>query len=256
MSGRLTGRTALVTGGVTGLGRAVSLALSEAGAGVIVTGRSHAEAGEDLVRNLSSKGAKAAFFLADAGSEQDVARTFQKIHSEFGRLDILVNTAGPYVFEKLSLVDYDKDTFEGVVAGNLTSVFLHCREAIPLMAREGFGRILNFAFDRAGHFPPWPYRAPYAAAKSGVVSLSLSLAREVAHQKITVNVICPGRIVDPYKDASIALARQARSSKVPIGRPGSGEDIARVVCFLADPDADYLTGNVINVDGGEDVLHE
>lgn len=256
MSGRLFERTALVTGGVSGLGRAVSMALGEAGASVVVTGRSHTEEGEALVRGLAAKGARATFLQADAGREEDVVRTFHKIDAEFGRLDILVNTAGPYVFEKRSLVEYDKNTFEGLVTGNLTSVFLHCREAIPLMAREGFGRILNFAFDRAGHFPPWPQRAPYAAAKSGVVSLSMSLAREVAHQKITVNVICPGRIVDPYKDASIAEARKSRSGKVPIGRPGSGEDIARVVCFLADPDADYLTGNVINVDGGEDVLHE
>lgn len=251
----LQGRVALITGGARGLGRAVARSLAEAGSDVVVTTRADAAAGEKAAGELEELGVRALFVLADAAQPDGVGRTFEAIDRTFDRLDILVNAAGPYVFDRRRTTDYTDADWQGLLEGNLTSVFRHVREAVPRMSRGRFGRIVSFGFDGAGRLPAWPGRAPYAAFKEGVVSLSLSLAREVGGFGITVNVVCPGRIVDPYKESRIAEVRRLASDKVPIGRPGSGEDVGRLVAFLAHPDSDYLTGNVIDVDGGEDVLH-
>lgn len=255
LEGPLAGRVALVSSGARGLGRAVVRHLAEAGAHVVLTSAHDEKAGRAAEAEIRSLGGHALFVKADAGVKDDVGRTFGEVDATFGRLDILVNAAGPYVFERLPLVEYTDADWHRLLDGNLTSVFHHVREAVPRMRKANFGRIVNFGFDGAGRLPPWPGRAPYAAFKEGVVSLSLSLAREVAPFGITVNVVCPGRIVEPHKTARIADVRNLGSDRVPVGRPGSGEDVARVVAFLCHPDSDFLTGNVIDVDGGEDVLH-
>jgi len=251
----LHGRVALVTSGAKGLGKAVSRALAEAGADVAVTVRSHVEASRDMEREVRSLGREILVVRADAGREDEVEAVFREVDRRFGRLDILVNAVGPYVFERRELADYDLVTWRSLFEGNLTSVFLHARAAVPRMERGHFGRIVNFGFAEAAHLPPWPYRAPYAAFKEGVVSLSRSLAREVAQRGITVNVIAPGRILDPFKEARIEEAQSEGPGLSPVGRTGTGEDVGRVVAFLADPRSDFLTGNVIQIDGGEDVLH-
>ncbi len=255
LEGPLAGRVALVCGGARGLGRAVVRQLVDQGADVVITGAHDDAAGREAEAAVTGLGGRALFIRADAGDAGDVERTFAAVDDAFGRLDILVNAVGPYVFERLPIVDYTDAEWQRLLDGNLTSVFRHVRMAVPRMQRGRFGRIVNFGFDGAGRLPPWPGRAPYAAFKEGVVSLSLSLAREVAPLGITVNVVCPGRIVDPHKDGRIADVRKLASDRVPIGRPGSGEDVARVVAFLCHPDSDFITGNVVDVDGGEDVLH-
>lgn len=255
MSLPLEGRVALVTSGATGVGVAVVRSLAEAGADVALTSRSHPEAGERLAGEIRSMGRESLVIRADAGHDADVKATFAEVDARFGRLDILVNAAGPYVFKRVPLAQYETETWRSLFEGNLHAVFLHVREAVPRMAMGRFGRIVNFGFDESAWLPSWPYRAPYAAFKEGVVSLSRSLAREVAPQGITVNVVCPGRIMEPFKEARITDAVREGSQVAPIGRSGTGEDIGRVVAFLADPASDFITGNVIQIDGGEDVLH-
>lgn len=255
MQGPLAQRVALVSGGARGLGRAVVRLLVQAGADVVVTGAHDEEAGRAAEAEVVRAGRRGLFVKADAARGEDVERTFAAVDDAFGRLDILVNAVGPYVFDRVPLAEYTDADWRRLFDGNLTSVFRHVRAAVPRMREGRFGRIVNFAFDGAGGLPPWPGRAPYAAFKEGVVSLSRSLAREVAPHGITVNVVCPGRIVDPHKEGRIADVRGIASARVPIGRPGSGEDVARVVAFLCHPDSDFVTGSVIDVNGGEDVLH-
>ncbi len=243
-------RVALVTGGLRGLGLAVGQRLSADGMRVYLTGRRPTES---TPTGLSGSPALK-LMVADAGDPEATARLLSEIERQEGRLDVLVNAAGPYVPERRELKDYSRDEVAALFSANALAVAEHCRLAVPLMAKGGFGRIVNFGYDGAGRLTPWPLRTAYAAAKAAVVGLTLSLAQEVAAHGITVNAICPGRIDDPWKTRSIAEARQGRASVgAPIGRPGCGEDVARLVAFLVLADSDYLTGCVIDVNGGEDV---
>jgi 3-oxoacyl-[acyl-carrier protein] reductase len=137
-----------------------------------------------------------------------------------------------------------------MVEGNLSSVFYLVREVVPVMRKQGRGRIITFGFAEAEQAPPWPGFGAYAAAKTGLVTLTRTLAQEEAAHGITVNMVVPGDIRDPYKEAPITSARGVRDPRNPVGRPGTGEDLARVVRFLAHPDADFITGAVIPVTGG------
>ncbi|MHB1506399.1 MAG: SDR family oxidoreductase [Sulfobacillus sp.] len=250
------GRTmvALVTGGVHGLGQAVCQRLSADGMRVYATGRRPAETlGARASRAVAGRGSVQTV-VADAGDAEATGRLFAEIERREGHLDVLVNAAGPFVSERRALADYSSTEVSALFAGNALAVAEHCRLAIPLMAKDGFGRIINFGYDGAGRLAPWPYRTAYAAAKAAVVALTLSLAQEVASDGITVNAICPGRIDDPWKERSIAQARRrGAAAAAPIGRPGCGEDVARLIAFLIEPDSDYLTGCVIDLNGGEDV---
>lgn len=243
-------KVALVTGGVHGLGLAVCQSLHADGMRVYTTGRRAAEPAP-----LTQSGTQPIeVVVADAGDPEATGRLFSEIEQREGRLDVLINAAGPYVRERRELADYSAAEVSSLFAGNALAVAEHCRLAVPLMARGGFGRIINFGYDGAGRLNPWPYRTAYGAAKAAVVALTLSLAQEVAAHGITVNAICPGRIDDPWKERSIAEARRERTAgAAPIGRPGCGEDVARLVAFLLQPDSDYLTGCVIDLNGGEDV---
>ncbi len=246
-------QVALVTGGVSGLGWAVSCALAARGLVVYSTGRRNTEAAAAAAAGREG-GGRIVVELADAADARATADLFSRIEAAHGRLDVLVNAAGPYVSARRPLAEYSREEVADLLTGNALAAADYCRLAVPLMAQGGFGRIVNFGFDGAGRLEPWPYRTAYAAAKAAVIELTLSLAREVAPSGITVNAICPGRIDRPWKERTIAEAREAPDqARAPIGRPGTGEDVARLVCFLVEPDSDYLTGCVIDLNGGEDV---
>ncbi|MDA8354350.1 MAG: SDR family oxidoreductase, partial [Firmicutes bacterium] len=134
----------------------------------------------------------------------------------------------------------------------LSGAFYCARETVPGMRRRGWGRIITFGFPEVETAPHWEGFSAYAAAKAGLVSLTRTLAREEAPHGITVNMVSPGDIRHPYKEAPIAAARGRREPKNPVGRPGTGEDLARVIRFLAEDDSDFVTGAVIPVTGGFD----
>lgn len=249
-----TPQVALVTGGVSGLGWAVSLSLARQGLKVYSTGRRHFdEAKASFAAEAGTRGA-VEVVAVDVRDAEATTALFARIEQDEARLDVLVNAAGPYVTAKRALADYSRQEVESLLVANALASADYCRLAVPLMARRRFGRIVNFGFDGAGRLTPWPYRTAYAAAKAAVIELTLSLAQEVATAGITVNAICPGRIDEPWKERSIAEARQAPDEAgAPIGRPGTGEDVARLVSFLIEADSDYLTGCVIDLNGGEDV---
>ena len=246
--------SALVTGGVEGLGRAVAEALLADGYAVTVTHRSSAERAQQFAEQARRSGRSLQTLQADAGKAEDVARSVAAHVGAFGAPWAFVHAAGPFLVRRRTLVDTPPEEALAVVEGNLSSAIRYAQAVLPHMRQAGGGRLIVFGFDRAGELPAWPGRAPYAAAKSGVLSLAKTLAAEEAPYRITVNAVCPGDIRDPLKEGTIAQAREGGGVSAPVGRSGSGEDIARVVRFLLEADADFLTGNEIYVTGGLDVL--
>lgn len=235
---------ALVTGGISGLGRAVASVLAEEGYEVVVTYRRERGKGDP---SLPAGGpGRIRAVRCDAGDRAQV-EAFLDRECDF---DVWVHAAGPFRVSKIAAGDMDAEEWNGLVEGNLLGVQWHARRIIPHMRQRRWGRIITFGYPQVEGAVPWEGRAAYASAKAGLLTLTRTLAAEEARHGITVNMICPGDIRPPYKEGTIAEARRASDPSTPIGRPGTGEDVARVVRFLCHPDSDMVTGSVIYVTGG------
>jgi NAD(P)-dependent dehydrogenase (short-subunit alcohol dehydrogenase family) len=245
---RLDGRVALVTGGVTGLGRVMAEALAEAGADVIITSRTAARA-EATARELSaSTGRRIVPIAVDVTRSEEVSRLAQEAEAALGQVDILINNAGINArgpAEQLAESDWD-----AVIATNLKGPFLCARTFGPRMAERGWGRIINLGSILS--VIALPGRSPYAASKAGIANLTRVLALEWATKGVTVNALCPGPfgtemnrplLDDPEK-------YKAFVAKIPMGRWGELPEIAGVTVFLASPASSYVTGSLVFVDGG------
>lgn len=248
-------KSAIVTGGVSGLGRAVAERLLVMGYSVTVTHRSSHEKAKAFRDSARSRGQELLALAADAADERQVLSSIEVHRQRYGPPWALVHAAGPFLAARTPFADVEIGKLREVLDGNLWSAMLYAHAVLQDMRTQRGGRLVFFGFDQAAELPAWPGRAAYAAAKSGVLSLAKSLAEEEAPHGITVNVVCPGDIRRPLKEGSIAEARETEEGTAPIGRPGSGEDIARLIGFLLEDDSDFLTGNVIAVDGGLDVIH-
>jgi len=241
----LAARVALVTGGSSGIGRAIVAALVRAGAAVVFTYRANAAGARALVDTLAPAGRVVAV-QGDVVSEADVARWVAETVGRFGRLDILVNNAG-IVRDRLVLRMSPED-WQAVIETNLAGAARCCRHAAPHLAASGGGRIITIAsvagvVGSAG-------QANYSAAKAGVIGLTEALARALAPQGVTVNAVAPGAI-----DAGIVAglpdeARRRLLAAIPMGRMGTAEEVAALVVFLAGPQAGFITGQTIIIDGG------
>lgn len=246
----LTGKTALVTGGAKGIGRAVATALAESGANVVVNYLSSREQAEELVRGLAAHGGKATALNADVASAEDVEGLFQRAEEYLGgAVDILVNNAGTQV--KLSTIEgMTLELWERVIAINLTSAMLCCRRAIPGMKRKGWGRIVNIS-SISGSSGGGPGGAAYASAKGGMSSLSKALAKELGSTGVTSNAVAPGVILTELheKFSTHENLEQARKSTL-VGRLGEPAEVAGAVLFLISDSASYITGETIAVNGG------
>ncbi|MDA8346339.1 MAG: SDR family oxidoreductase [Thermaerobacter sp.] len=251
--GRLR-RSALITGGVEGLGRSVAQALLADGYAVTATHRASDERAQVFSDEARRLGWRLQVLQANAGKTGDVERSVAAHMEEFGAPWALVHAAGPFLVGRRDLVDTPQDEAIDMVEGNLIATLLYATAVLPHMRRAGGGRVIVFGFDRAGDLPAWAGRSAYAAAKTGVLSLAKTLAVEEAAHRITVNAICPGDIRDPLKEGTIAQAREGGGVQAPVGRSGSGEDVARIVQFFLAEDSDFLTGNIVYVTGGLDVL--
>jgi len=248
-------RVAFITGSATGLGRRIAQELAAQGAHVVVNYVNSKEKAIEFGSFLEETyGAETLLVQGDVSRYEDSQRMVRESFERFGQIDLLVNNAGPFIFKRISVVDYATDDWRYMVDGNLNSVFYLCKLIVPHMRERGFGRIVNIGFERAETAPAWVGYSAYAAAKAGLVSLTKTLAVEEAPRGITVNMVCPGDIVDHWKEADIAAARLVPDSNSPVGRMGTGEDIARVVAFLCDDKSDFVTGAVIPVTGANDVL--
>jgi 3-oxoacyl-[acyl-carrier protein] reductase len=248
-------RHALITAGAKGLGRKVTEKLLDKGYSVTVNYRSDENAVQSLKEKYSHISDRLQFVKGDVTKKDDLYHLVDEAYNRFGRIDFLINNAGPYIFERKKLADYEDDEWYEMIEGNLSAVFHLFKKTIPIMRKQRFGRIITYGFQGAESAPGWLHRSAFSAAKVGLVSLTKTIAVEEAEHGITANMICPGNILGEMKEATIAYSRQFKDTMTPIGRSGTGEDIARVVAFLCEEDSDMVTGTVIEVTGGLDVIH-
>ena len=240
----LTGQTALVTGASRGIGRSVALALAEAGAEVVVNYSSSPNAAEEVVTAIKTAGGKAYAVKANVGEETAIDELIKTVLERSGRLDVLVNNAG--ITRDGLLMRMKTEDWQAVINLNLTGVFLCTRAVARTMLKQRSGRIINITsvvglMGNAG-------QANYAAAKAGVVGLTRSTAKEFASRGITVNAVAPGFITT---DMTKELDSEPILAAIPLGSFGTPEQVAGTVRFLAaDPAAAYITGQVLQVDGG------
>lgn len=248
-------RHAVITAGSKGLGRKVTERFLKDGCSVTVSYRSDLAKVEELKKEWEPFSEQLQFVQGDISKKEDIERIIHKAMDRFGRIDYLINNAGPYIFERKKLVDYKEEEWYEMINGNLSSVFHFLKLTIPIMRDQHFGRIVTYGFQDAEQTPGWMYRSAYSAAKVGLVSLTKTVALEEAEFGITANMVCPGDIVGDMKEADIEIARKVEDTHTPVGRPGSGEDIARIIAFLCEEDSDLITGSVISASGGVRVVH-
>jgi 3-oxoacyl-[acyl-carrier protein] reductase len=243
---RLQGQVAVVTGGSGGIGRAVVLALAAEGCHVGVVGGHDLAAAEAVAREAEALGITALARRADVSDAAQAEAAVAEVAERFGRLDILVNNAG--ITRDGLLLRMTEADWDAVLDVNLKGAF-HCtKAALRSMVRQRRGRIVNVAsiVGMMGN----PGQANYAAAKAGLIGFTRAMAREVASRGVLVNAVAPGFIQTRMTDALPESAREAMQRQIPIGRLGQPEDVAPVVLFLCLPEASYITGQVLVVDGG------
>jgi len=222
------------------------MAMAADGLRLAVGYRSDADGAEETAAKLGANGAEAMAVRIDVREESSVDRAFAQVESDLGRVAILVNNAG---FNKDGLtMRYTTEAWEATVQTNLRGAFLCARRALPNMIRGRWGRIVNVA--SAAALRGNPGQAAYTASKAGLVGLTRSLAREVGSRNITVNAVCPGFVLTTMTEGYGQEWEKRYLGQVPAERPGQPEEIAAVIAFLAGPEASYVNGAVIAVDGG------
>ena len=254
---RFEGKTVVITGGGRGIGAAIARRFAHEGANVLVS--ANEAAATTVAADIVAQGGKAAAFIADVAKKAEVIALYDEAERLYGSVDVSVQNAGVITIariEAMTEAEWDK-----IMDVNAKGVFLCCQEAIRRMRKHGRGgRLINTASGQARQ--GFIYTPHYAASKFGVVGVTQSLAKEVAREKITVNAMCPGiidtemwayndqawgKLLGDYKPGEL-MAEWVRN--IPMGRAGSGDDVAGLVAFLASDDAAYITGQTINVDGG------
>ncbi len=241
----LKGQIALVTGGSQGIGRATALALAELGADIAVMARTLDKC-EAVAEEIKAFGVRALAVQGDLGSEEDIKAAVAKVGSELGAISILVNNAA--ITRDGLMIRMKRDDWDAVINTNLTGVFLLTQQVLPMMTKARKGRIINLTSVVAEMGNPG--QVNYIAAKAGIIGFTKAVAKEYAIRNITVNAIAPGFIETPMTAVLSDSAKDAMLNQVPLKRPGTDRDVAHAVAFLASDEAGYITGQVINVNGG------
>ena len=246
----LKNKVAIVTGGSRGIGRAIATTLAAAGATVVVNYKGNQSAADEVVRAIEAAEGQALAIQADISKPDEVERLFKTALDRYGKIDILVNNAG--ITRDTLLLRMKEEDFDAVLDTNLRGVYLCTKAALRPMTKARGGRIINITsvvglMGNAG-------QSNYAAAKAGIIGFTKSTAREMASRNITINAVAPGYVETELTGVLSDQIRAAILENIPLGRLGTPQDVANVVCFLASDQAAYITGQTLTVDGGM-VMH-
>ena len=243
---KLQGRTALVTGASRGIGRAIAMALAQEGADVAVNYVSHSGPAEEVVAEIKKLGRNALAVQADVGDLASVQAMGKRVLDALDHIDILINNAG--ITSDKSFVKMDPEAWRRVLATNLDGAFYCTKYLIDQMIARSYGRIVNVTsvIGQIGNFG----QANYAASKAGMMALTKSLAKELAVKGVTVNAVAPGFIETEMSGTIPEKVRNRLLDQIPLKRFGRVDEVARAVVYLVSPDADYITGTELSINGG------
>ncbi|MBD9782261.1 3-oxoacyl-[acyl-carrier protein] reductase [Enterococcus sp. DIV0837a] len=268
-------KVVFITGGTRGIGRQIALIFAKAGYQLALNYHHNQKIAQEFQQELmTSFSTTVRLYPGDIGREEEVVNMTEKIYQDFGQLDILILNAGPFIHEEIKLKDYTTDQWLHMMNTNLNSFFYLMKAILPHMERQNWGRIVTLGYDQIERVTGWPQRGAYSAAKTGVAAAVRTLAVEEKEFNITVNMVCPGDIKAQWKEASIEEAEQEKSvekteklNKVKrtdtissafenanSKRKATGEDVAQTIYFLCQDSAEYLTGNILNLAGGENII--
>jgi 3-oxoacyl-[acyl-carrier protein] reductase len=241
----LAQRVALVTGASQGIGRTCALRFAKEGATVAVAARNEEKLNQ-LVQEITAAGGKATSFALDVADEEQVKSGIKGAIAQFGKIDILVNNAG--ITRDQLVMRMKRADWDAVLQTNLTSAYLCIQNVIPSMLKQRWGRIINVTsvFGQMGQAG----QANYAASKAGLIGLTMAIAREVGSRNITCNAVAPGFIETAMTAVLSDELKQSAIKQIPLGRVGTPDDVASAAVFLASEEASYITGHVLNVNGG------
>ena len=240
-----SGRVALVTGASQGIGRACALRLAKSGASVAAAARNR-EKLEEVVGEIAAAGGQAAAFALDVADEEQIKSVFKAVIAQFGKIDILVNNAG--ITRDQLILRMKRADWDSVLQTNLTSAYLCTQQVTSSMLKQRWGRIINITsvFGQMGQAG----QANYAASKAGLIGLTMAIARELASRSITCNAVAPGFIDTAMTEVLSGEFKDEALKMIPLGRTGTPEEVGHAVAFLASEEASYITGHVLNVNGG------
>lgn len=268
-------KVVFITGGTRGIGRQIALIFAKAGYKLALNYHHNQKIAQEFQQELmTSFSTTVRLYPGDIGREEEVVNMTEKIYQDFGQLDILILNAGPFIHEEIKLKDCTTDQWLHMMNTNLNSFFYLMKAILPHMERQNWGRIVTLGYDQIERVTGWPQRGAYSAAKTGVAAAVRTLAVEEKEFNITVNMVCPGDIKAQWKEASIEEAEQEKSvekteklNKVKrtdtissafenanSKRKATGEDVAQTIYFLCQDSAEYLTGNILNLAGGENII--
>jgi len=243
--GSLDGAVVVITGSSRGIGRAIAEELGQSGAKVIVNYHQSREAAEDVVARLKQSGSESVAIKADVSDPAQATRLIEETFQRFGRIDVLVNNAAINIDRTMK--NLSPDDWDTVIKADLSSYFYTVRAAIPYFMQQKSGKIINISSMNAesGSFG----QANYSAAKAGIIGFTKTAALELARYNVTVNAICPGYVATEMFEAIPAKTKEAILARIPLGRAGTPQEVARAVRYLI-VDGEYYTGETLNMNGG------
>lgn len=242
---KLEGKNALITGGAQGIGKSIALAMAKEGAGIGIADV-NLESAQATADEIKALGVKSLALKLDVSNQENVSEAFKAFKTEFGSLDILINNAG--ITRDTLLMRMKEEDWDAVLNINLKGSFLCSKEAIKIMAKQRSGKIVSISSIVA--FMGNPGQVNYSSSKAGLIGLTKTIAKEYANRGIRANAVAPGFIQTAMTDALSDAVKEEMHKAIPLGEFGTPEDVANAVIFLSSADSDYITGQVLHVNGG------